>query len=32
VQLPAVANTPYVNTIGLSEQPPYQGNLESRRG
>jgi pyruvate dehydrogenase E1 component len=28
VQLPTVANTPYVNTIGLAEQPPYQGNLE----
>jgi pyruvate dehydrogenase E1 component len=28
VQLPTVANTPYVNTIGLAAQPPYQGNLE----
>jgi len=28
VQLPTVASTPYVNTIGLAEQPPYQGNLE----
>jgi pyruvate dehydrogenase E1 component len=28
VQLPTVANTPYINTIGLAEQPPYQGNLE----
>jgi pyruvate dehydrogenase E1 component len=28
VQLPTVASTPYINTIGLAEQPPYQGNLE----
>ena len=28
VPLPQVLATPYVNTIGLSEQPPYQGNLE----
>jgi pyruvate dehydrogenase E1 component len=28
VQLPTVVNTPYINTIGLAEQPPYQGNLE----
>ncbi|HXN15474.1 MAG TPA: pyruvate dehydrogenase (acetyl-transferring), homodimeric type, partial [Usitatibacter sp.] len=28
VPLPRVLATPYVNTIGLAEQPPYQGNLE----
>jgi pyruvate dehydrogenase E1 component len=28
VPLPQVLATPYVNTIPLSEQPPYQGNLE----
>ncbi len=28
VPLPHVLATPYVNTIGLAEQPPYQGNLE----
>src|SRR4051812_15294907 len=28
VPLPQVLATPYVNTIGLAEQPPYQGNLE----
>jgi len=28
VPLPQVLATPYVNTIGLGEQPPYQGNLE----
>jgi len=28
VPLPHVLATPYVNTIALSEQPPYQGNLE----
>jgi pyruvate dehydrogenase E1 component len=28
VPLPHVLATPYVNTIGLDEQPPYQGNLE----
>ncbi|MFN9030469.1 MAG: hypothetical protein ACK5XM_09725, partial [Betaproteobacteria bacterium] len=28
VPLPQVLATPYVNTIGLHEQPPYQGNLE----
>ena len=28
VPLPQVLATPYVNTIGLDEQPPYQGNLE----
>ncbi len=27
VPLPQVLATPYVNTIGLAEQPPYQGNL-----
>src|SRR4051794_752640 len=28
VPLPSVLATPYVNTIGLADQPPYQGNLE----
>src|SRR3982751_749626 len=28
VPLPSVLATPYVNTIPLAEQPPYQGNLE----
>ncbi|MEP7067926.1 MAG: alpha-ketoglutarate dehydrogenase [Usitatibacter sp.] len=28
VPLPRVLATPYVNTIPLAEQPPYQGNLE----
>jgi pyruvate dehydrogenase E1 component len=28
VPLPQVLATPYVNTIGLADQPPYQGNLE----
>src|SRR5258706_4436122 len=28
VPLPQVLATPYVNTLPLSEQPPYQGNLE----
>ena len=28
VPLPQVLATPYVNTIPLAEQPPYQGNLE----
>src|SRR4051812_38886938 len=28
VALPQVLATPYVNTIALAEQPPYQGNLE----
>ena len=28
VQLPTVANTPYVNTISLAQQAPYPGNLE----
>src|SRR3954469_21666657 len=28
VPLPQVLATPYLNTIGLDEQPPYQGNLE----
>jgi pyruvate dehydrogenase E1 component len=28
VPLPHVLATPYVNTIPLAEQPPYQGNLE----
>ncbi len=28
VPLPHVLSTPYVNTIALAEQPPYQGNLE----
>jgi pyruvate dehydrogenase E1 component len=28
VPLPQVLATPYVNTVGLDEQPPYEGNLE----
>jgi pyruvate dehydrogenase E1 component len=28
VALPQVLATPYINSIGLNEQPPYQGNLE----
>ncbi len=28
VPLPHVLATPYINTIPLAEQPPYQGNLE----
>src|SRR5258706_8267574 len=28
VPLPQVLATPYVNPIGLDEQPPYEGNLE----
>ena len=28
VPLPQVLATPYINTIPLAEQPPYQGNLE----
>jgi pyruvate dehydrogenase E1 component len=28
VPLPQVLATPYINTIGLNEQPPFQGNLE----
>jgi pyruvate dehydrogenase E1 component len=28
VPLPQVLATPYVNTISLAEQPPFQGNLE----
>src|SRR5258708_22324598 len=28
VPLPQVLATPYVNTIPLAEQPPYQGNLD----
>jgi len=28
VPLPQVLATPYVNTISLAEQPPYQGNLD----
>jgi pyruvate dehydrogenase E1 component len=28
VPLPQVLATPYCNTIGLADQPPYQGNLE----
>src|SRR3954462_9366925 len=28
VPLPSVLATPYVNPIGLADQPPYQGNLE----
>src|ERR1700694_3873039 len=32
VPLPQVLATPYINTIGLAEQPPYQGNLEIESG
>jgi pyruvate dehydrogenase E1 component len=28
VQLPTVANTPYVNTISLAQQAPFPGNLD----
>jgi pyruvate dehydrogenase E1 component len=28
VQLPTVANTPYVNTISLAQQTPFPGNLD----
>jgi pyruvate dehydrogenase E1 component len=28
VQLPTVANTPYINTISLAQQAPFPGNLE----
>src|SRR5437879_11414885 len=31
VTLPFTANTPYVNTIPASEQPPYPGNQEIER-
>ena len=31
VRLPFTANTPYVNTIPRSEQPPYPGNREIER-
>src|SRR5579863_2985489 len=31
VTLPFTANTPYVNTIAASEQPPYPGNQEIER-
>jgi pyruvate dehydrogenase E1 component len=29
VRMPPVLNTPYCNTIGLAEQPPFPGNLET---
>ena len=28
VQLPTVANTPYINTISLAQQAPFPGNLD----
>ncbi|NCB69703.1 MAG: pyruvate dehydrogenase (acetyl-transferring), homodimeric type [Bacteroidia bacterium] len=31
VKLPFTANTPYINTIARSEQPPYPGNREIER-
>jgi pyruvate dehydrogenase E1 component len=31
VELPFTANTPYINTIGRSKQPPYPGNREIER-
>jgi pyruvate dehydrogenase E1 component len=31
VQMPFSANTPYINTIPFSEQPPYPGNREIER-
>ena len=31
VELPFTATTPYVNTIGADEQPPYPGNRELER-
>lgn len=31
VPVPNPLNTPYVNTIGVDEQPPYPGNLEIER-
>src|SRR3954464_13579031 len=31
VPLPQVLRRPYINTIALAEQPPYQGNLENDR-
>lgn len=31
VQIPYAANTPYVNTIALEDQPPYPGNYEIER-
>ncbi len=31
VKLPFTANTPYINTISRSEQPPYPGNREIER-
>ncbi len=29
VRMPPVLNTPYCNTIGLADQPPFPGNLET---
>ncbi len=31
VELPFTANTPYINTIGRTKQPPYPGNREIER-
>ncbi len=31
VKVPFTANTPYINTIPASEQPPYPGNVELER-
>ena len=31
VKIPYAANTPYVNTISLEDQPPYPGNYEIER-
>lgn len=31
IRLPHCANTPYINTIPLAEQPPYPGNREIER-
>jgi len=31
IRLPYSANTPYINTIPVSEQPPYPGNREMER-
>jgi len=32
VRVPPSTNTPYLNTISLSEQPPYPGNRDVERG
>ena len=31
VEIPYAANTPYVNTISVEDQPPYPGNYEIER-